>query len=323
METLVNVAMYVALREDFFIHPCQINCPISEFCAFPGADTILGIDEALRSETVDIGLGVLVSRPVDFPLVEACGEWTRASLSHKGIFAVCFGNIEFSVDFVNLVTGERGRIEVEDITLVGFYNNLAIFLTGEQPLREVYVNDVFKGNHKIVLRVIGNVESAHYYSDVSLLNETRILYFRTQAWTPYSYNVDTKEEKRILEGRSLLSFACLTGVDVGCRAVFHGDGCGESTYAINNDGSIETLMDTSPDGLLTVYVPSYSQLHNPHKGMRLYANNEFYIGETKGGRISNPFDYNGSYSIVRLYQDIFIVLDERVAKWVLVRIIVV
>eukprot|EP00766_Chilomastix_caulleryi_P005944 gnl/Chilomastix_caulleri/7706.p1 GENE.gnl/Chilomastix_caulleri/7706~~gnl/Chilomastix_caulleri/7706.p1 ORF type:complete len:88 (+),score=16.04 gnl/Chilomastix_caulleri/7706:37-300(+) len=71
----------------------------------------------------------------------------------------------------------------------------------------------------------------------------------------------------------------------------------------------------------------FSSLHhlhrkNPNKGMRLLDDGVFCVGSDEQDGLHECIGYMGCQSIVRLYQDIFLIHNGKTENWCLAKIIV-
>ena len=115
--------LYVASREDFFDTPYKIDCGVEKYCAFTGANMVLGIYEVYKKRLINVGEGIMISKPV---VVERGfkrkGGCFNASLSHWGILAIYLYNKKNIVQFTNLRNEEQVEVEVEADSSVAFYD---------------------------------------------------------------------------------------------------------------------------------------------------------------------------------------------------------
>ena len=105
-----------------------INTTVDNFIAFPFVEMALDIDGVLKQNFVDVGKEVKVSEPIKVEKGLMGGDWICASLSHQGILAVYVHNPSV-VQFTDLKTNRQVKIDVEDYSLVGFYDNMILLLT--------------------------------------------------------------------------------------------------------------------------------------------------------------------------------------------------
>ena len=106
------------------------------------------------------------------------------------------------------------------------------------------------------------------------------------------------------------------GIDCGVKAVFQ-DYNDEFTYALDWDNKTIPLHEAREGNLASLFVSSTHQ-KDPSKCVLRY--NDYLI---KGGNKINPQKpiwFEPSQSVVRVYRDIFLLLDMDTKKWVLSRI---
>lgn len=313
-----QVAIYITRHnKNFFVERAHINCPVSEFCACDGADKLFNVDAVLGRELVDIGEGILVSKPVKVErALRAGGDYVFASLSHNGILAIHSYREYYFVQFTNLNSDEQVELKVRSEILVGFYDDMAILLPFNDVIRETSVENVFKGydlyNFKTIVRL-----SVFPFTDVSLLNETRVLYFPARTRKLYSFNVDTREFKEVEINDHVLCCASFAGINLGVKAVFnsHND---KTTYILSNNNSVSKLGGENI-WIRSVF-PSCS-CPTDINSVALWFD-RFFIFKGKKVMFNSSFKTRSHNTIVRIYRDIFLFYDDNTDGWALVRIIV-
>ena len=314
----MEIVGYVASGEGFFETPCCIDCEIEEYCAFDNADRVLGVESVYEKRMIDIGEGIVISEPLVVEKgLRVEGEYFRASLSHQGILAIYSYDRKDIIQFTNLINGEQVEVKVEHWSNTAFYDNKVILLTGGKPLREARVEEVFNEQDTSVFKKIGDVDEVSSYADTSLLHSRRVLCYKSIQDIPYEFNVDTRENKRIEIEQKVLYFSSLMGINCGVKAVFK-DVDNRFTYILGWDNKV-TLLHEVKEGSLTSLFASSTDPSDLSRGVLKYSN---YL--IKGGnRIDprEPIHFEPCQSIIRIYRDIFLLLDDNIKKWVLSRII--
>ena len=310
------VALFAANRRGFFREEACVDCPVDCYCACDGADTLFDVGGALGQELVDVGEGVMMGVPLRVERELLIGSEVYASLSHKGVLVICVG--DDTLQFTDLNDGRQVEIEVEGDTRVGFYDEAALLLTSWKPLREAAVEDIFNDPVIGAFRKIEGTSHVLSYTDVSLLHQRRVVYYPTIEFSLFSFNVDTRENKRVDVGTGVLSVASFTGISCGTRAVFYSndDRC---TYALNEDHSVAKVGEKQYC-ILTGVLPSASRPSDIASAVLRYewslvrGRNEV---DAKG-----LVEFEGFYSVIRVYRDVFLAYDEGSESWVLTRIVV-
>eukprot|EP00766_Chilomastix_caulleryi_P002640 gnl/Chilomastix_caulleri/3645.p1 GENE.gnl/Chilomastix_caulleri/3645~~gnl/Chilomastix_caulleri/3645.p1 ORF type:complete len:136 (-),score=13.15 gnl/Chilomastix_caulleri/3645:40-447(-) len=100
---------------------------------------------------------------------------------------------------------------VEDETIVGFYDKKCIFITYNLPLREATLEALNMNPQVSSLKIINGTTKAHPSTDVSRLESTRILFYRTPLYIPYYFNVDTRENIKLVGSKAYV-FPSTTGI---------------------------------------------------------------------------------------------------------------
>ena len=200
------VALFIAGIEEFFREKACIDCPIDEYCACDDADMLFDVDAVMKQKLINVGEGVKMTQPIKVEKELITGDWICASLSHQGILAIYVDcNI---IQFTNLNTNKQVEMRVEDWSNVGFYDSMVLLLTDGKDLREATVEEVFNDPRIGTFREIEGTGYVSPWTDVSLLHETRVLYYR-YGGKLFSFNVDTKMNKRIDVGVNCLTIASL------------------------------------------------------------------------------------------------------------------
>ena len=101
------------------------NTEIGEFSAFPSVEEVFDIEDVMEKELIDVGQGVKMTEPLKVEKGLIAGGYV--SLSHQGILAICtYSNSKYIIQFTNLNTNIPFKIEVENTSIVGFYDNVAL-----------------------------------------------------------------------------------------------------------------------------------------------------------------------------------------------------
>lgn len=312
-----QIAQFVAGdREESSVEKACINCPVSKFCACENARELFDIDTVMEKRLVSVGGGIKVSEPVRVEKNLRSGEEIFISLSHKGILAIHSNNNGYAIQFTDLNTSRQIELRVEDHTHVGFYDDKMIILTWDRPLREAGVEDLFKECNIAQFRDIG-AYAVYSDADVSLLNETRVLYYRTTFLKLFSFNVDTRKNTMIDVGKGVWFCAFLTGIKCEAESLFQ---CGDrTTYILHKDNSVSTL-ERGPESVLRTLFPSGTSHASIKKAAIKYGCSLMYGG--KKVDFERPFKFESWYSVVRIYRDIFLLYDDITKDWVLSRIVI-
>ena len=235
------IALFVSGKEGFFRERACINCSIDNYCACDGADVLFDVDSAMRKELVDVGQGVRMTEPIKVDKGLLTGWGVHASLSHQGILAIGI-NYE-TVQFTDLNNDRQAEIKVEAFSLVGFYDDMAILLTGYKPLREVTVEEVFNNPTIETFKEIEGTNDVILWTDVSLLHVRRVLYYPRRDCKLFSFNVDTRINTKIDLGMKVSYIASFTGIYCAVRAVFKDPFSRSCTCILNSDNTITKVNE--------------------------------------------------------------------------------
>ena len=251
-----------------------------------------------------------------------------AALSPSGTLAVhMYDKNGFAIYFINLVNGDRTRIPIEDWTSMGFYDDKVVFVTIGKPIRECSLANIWMRFDGLELIDKGGPEDIMCDTDMSLINERRVFYYATTSGDMYRYNVDSGLHEHVPTGVQVSGICPTTGIDTGFEVLFTGEGEGWEDvhlYGINiNNGEVKKLFSTKADRVFSMVIPSSSQPFDISKAIMLSFNGRFYSGTHPEGVVFQaPLGYNRDMSLVRLYKDVFLMLDSVSHEWFLVRLAV-
>lgn len=309
------VALFVSGKRDFFKEKTCINCSVEEFCACEGADVLFDVEEVMRQRIINLGQGVKISEPIKVKRTLATRNYIYASLSHNGILAICAN--KKIIQFTDLNNDLQVEVGIECDTLVAFYDEMALLLTEGSPLREATVISVFENPRIAIFRIIEGTSDAYPFTDVSLLNERRELFYRTRDCKLFSFNVDTRENTEVDVGKWVLSIAFSTGINSGVKAVFwsNSDMC---TYALNNDNTLTKVDGRQYHTIIGIF-PLASNPNNITDAVFKYG-----CPLMKNGKkiaLKRLIGFDSLYSIVRVFRDVFLAYDKITKSWVVFRLI--
>lgn len=311
-----DVGPFNSGREGLFGEHTHINCSIAEFCACEGANNLFDIEEVMRQKHIDLGEGIMISEPLNVDRWLLTGGDIFASLSHQGILAICAYSGGNNIQFTNLYSSMQVEMDIEDNSLVGFYDNMALLLTEGRPLREGTVKSIFENPSIERFREIEGTNNVNPLTDVSLLHVRRILYYPTKDQKLFSFNADTRAITEINIGKNVVSIASFTGINCGVQTVFGSDDI--HTYTLNMNNIVTKVNDGRLCFLRTIF-PSASNANNitnaVFKHLCVLKKNDKDIDT------SNIIKFNGN-SVIRVYKDIFLTYEERTNSWVLFRLII-
>ena len=309
-----SIALFISGRKSFFREVACINCSVDEYCACDGADVLFDVDRVMRKGLVDVGQGVRITEPIKVEKGLLVGDNIYVSLSHDGILAICPNYSTIQLTDLNI--NKQVEMEVEDDSLVAFYDDIILLLTFRKPLREARVEEVFENPTIETFKKIEGTSDVKPYTDVSLLHDRRELYYYTVYRRLFSFNVDTRENTKINIGRRVGPIASLTGIDSGVKAVFYSfdDNC---IYALNNDNTVTKV--NGENGCLEALFPSASNPKNIKDALFKYNDNLVKNGNKLD--TSKLINFSG-HSVIRIYRDIFLTFDLSTNSWVILRIVV-
>ena len=291
-----------------------INTTVRKFTAFPFVDRAFNIERVMRKKLVNVGERVRISKPVKVERELVTGYNIYASLSHQGVLAIYDGrNI---VQFANVNNYRQAKINVESTSITGFYDNNMLLLTYGKPLREAIVEKVFGNPNIEMFKEIEGTGDVRPYTDVSLLQERRVLYYPTTNGKLFAFNVDTRTNTEINVGRNVWNIASLTGIDSGVKAVFRSDD--NCAYTLNMDDTV-TQVAKRQSGSLTTLLFSTSNPKSFKDAVFVYG--DYLVKDEKEMGTSRLITFHGD-SMVRVYRDIFLTCVKETRSWVLVRVVV-
>lgn len=328
MEKLV--ALFVSSRKGFFREKACINCSVNCFCACEGANILFDVDSVMKKRLTNIGKGMKVSGSIKVEKGLSTRGNISASLSHNAILGVCYYSGGYIIQFTDLNTNRKIEIKVKDNSLVAFYDNMVILLTTKKTLRETTVENVFKSPTIKIFEKIEEADNVATYTDVSLLNATRILYYPTVYRELFSFNVDTRHINKLFPGKKVDSIASFTGIDCGVKVIFQARMrtriIGSRTtgyhpahsYALNMDNTIKMVKKEQGGSLKTVF-PLTSKPKNIEDALFKFNDPHSSYLLSLGGKLLPKL--NNYYPIVRVYRDVFLAYNESIESWILVRIV--
>ena len=233
------ISLFVSNGKGFFKEQACINCSIDCYCACDGADVLFDIDGVMRKKLIDVGQGVKITEPIKVEKELLTGEFIYASLSHQGILGIYVNrNI---VQFTDLSDNKQVEIDVEGWTLPGFYDSSVLLLTSGEHLREATVKEVFDNPTIEIFEEIEETNKVVPFVDVSLLHTRRNLYYPTEDYKLFSFNVDTRINKEIEVGKNVWALTSFTGIDCRMKVVFQ-DWDDEYTYSLNTDDTVTKVI---------------------------------------------------------------------------------
>ena len=294
----------------------HINTSIENFRAFPLVEKIFHIE---RKDSKCLCDKITILSQVDAGLGLRKGNNMFVSLSHQGILAIFSKEGKNVVQFTDLNIAKQVEIEVENTSLVGFYDDKAIFLTLNKPLREAPVNDIFKNSDVSILKKVEGIEEVNPYTDVSLLNDTRLLYYTSRSRQLYFFDVDKRENKKIGDDKRIWSIASLTGINCGVEAVFHNFD-DHYLYVFHKDLHIFGISKEKQERSLTTVFPPNNAPGNFRMAIFKFCDN--LIKDNKKIKEGEGIKLENFYSIVRIYKDVFLMFNTSTKSWVICRIVV-
>ena len=135
----------------------------------------------------------------------------------------------------------------------------------------------------------------------------------------FSFNVDTKMNVEIDLGQKFGTIASLTGIDCEMKAAFkysrYNTG---SIYTLNMDNSVTKVNEKQYDYVTRIF-PSVINPKNITGAMFKYECN--IIKDRNRINTDDLIRFGCYYSVIRIYQDIFLVYDENTKSWVILRIV--
>lgn len=277
----------------------------------------------MKKELYNVGNGVRVSESLPIKNIFPQESVDYLSLSYNGILALCidvsYGISQvcrYVIQFTDLNNNRQLRVKLRDWSTIAFYDNMALLVSYDKPLREAVVESVFEKPTIDTFKVIEGTKDANPNTDVSLLHKKRILYYITKENKLFSFNVDTRENVEINVGRKVWSIGTLTGIDCGVKTVFHG--FGKATFSLNNDNTVTRVSERHQLNLSTIF-PSSSNPKNIKEAV-FHHGREIFKGKNK---VSTKHIIKFEWStVIRVYRDVFITYDLYTNEWGLFRFIV-
>ena len=170
--------------------------------------------------------------------------------------------------------------------------------------------------HISIFNEIEGTRSVFPRTDVSLLQERRVLYYFIVDGRLFVFNVDTRTNVELDVGGQIWNVASLTGIDSGVKAVFqNSDNC---IYTLNMDDTT-TQVGGRQDHTLMALLPSSSDPKSVRGDVIIY---EKYLAKVGKKVDTNHLIRFYGRSLVRVYRDIFLAYDGKTESWLLIRITV-
>lgn len=295
-----------------------INTAVDDFVAFPTVNMVFDIEGILKKKLVNVGKGVKISKPIEVEKKLIVGSDLYVSLSHRGVLAI-YSHDEYVIQFTDLNTNNQKEMKVENYSLAAFYDDKILLLTWDKPLRESTVKSVFSNPSISIFEEIEETNDISPYTDASIINVTRKLYYWTISDEKlFMFNVDTRENEEIPIDKNCYVVGSLTGINCGGEIVFynHKD---RYSYALKTDNSTERIGIRQNEWLVTVF-PSSSNPDDFENAVLKYSKRLIKDGKEISSR--QDIEFCGGCSIVRIYKDVFLAYDENMDSWVLTRILV-
>ena len=291
-----------------------INTTIDKFRAFKSVKTVFDIEKIMKKELADVGENVKMSESIKVEKQLLTGKDTFASLSHQGVLAICVnGN---TMQFTDLNNDRQAKIKVENYSLAGFYDGKVLLLTQWKPLREITVENVFENPRISSFKVINGIDDIRVWADVSVLHESRVLYYYTLNRSLFAFNVDTRTNTEINVGLKIYSIISFTGIDCGIKSLLLSKD-DECIYSLNMDNSV-TKLNERRDDIPIILFPLATDPSNIKNAMFMY--DKDFIRNKNKIDTSKLIKSDYCYSVIRVYRDIFLAYDKEIDAWVLIRI---
>lgn len=315
-----DVAQFLCSRKNFFKTARNSSVLEPDYYVCDGVDEWFDVSSVSLSSFQNIGYGIKMAEVADLGnRFRTEGQFFYVSISHKGVVAVYSFTDEKILELTDMNTFEKVELEVERRCLVGFYDDKLLAITYDYPLRECRVEDMFKNPDTSILKKVGKVDNVYTFADVTRLQDTRRLYYRTVDYIPCEYNVDTGRNIRLPIGKLVNSFCSTMGLDLGVRAIFQERGNGEFLYTLNQDYSVSCIFPYIKGTFATKIFPSKSNPKNLRFALKQYWDSFVWLDD-RDIRNNMPISLEPCIGMVRLYQDKFLAFNSRTQKWVVVRI---
>lgn len=314
----MEAILFIVSEPEFFAAPCNIDCEVDVYCAFPGADKVFDTEKVYEKKLTDIGGGIMISDPVivDKGLRDK-GAGSFVSLSHQGILSIYALNEIYTIQFTDLLNDRQVEMEVEHWSTPAFYDDNLILLTYRKPLRESSVEEIFKVANVSAFKDIGDVKKVVPSTDTTLLHSRRTLCYSSDDYISHEYNVDNKINKIIKMEYNVGQYSSLMGINCGIKVVFR-DNDEALTYTLSWDNEVTPLRQIWEPGDISAIFVSSSNPKDLSRAVIMYS--DYLVkGEVKI-EFTEPVKLQRCNSIVRIYRDIFLLYDLNVKKWVLSRI---
>lgn len=315
------ITLFISGREGFFVEEACTNCSVNEFRVCDNVDALFDIDGILRKKCVDVGMGIMISESLKVERDLIYGQ--NISLSHKGILSICSHWREeppnYVVQFTDLNTNKQAEVVVEKDSISAFYDDKVLMLTMSMHMQETNVEEVFNEKHTPIFKEVSEAEIPYPWTDTTLLHKTRVLYYWGSDKVFYKFNVDNRTNTKVDVGMEVWGIPSVTGIDCGVRVVFSDSGVG-SVYTLNLDNSVTEFYNEFLDSYLIATLPSESDPKNVGNAAFRYDN--YLLRNGKIIDIRHVVNLDFYCTIIRIYRDVFMVYDENVKGWALIRITV-
>ena len=319
MDEETELALSLIIKNKLIDKSC-INCNIESYNAFAGARREFNYNLLTKKELTKFGNDISISEPIRVDLkLRTEGDSFNATLSHTGILAIYSEKEGKILQLTNLLSRTQVMIPTDNETMAGFYDDKIILLCAAQPVKEALVKEVFLRPEMHVFTKIGKLNEVPCDADVSVLNSTRFLYYKSRRSNIYEYNVDTKVEKKLDVKNKVASFVSTLGINIGVRAVFkcHDD---NQIYGLNYDGTTTVIASGEHDSDVYNVFLSEQEASNRKRAAFLFGN--YLRVDDRRVEVHKPVWFMGNRSVVRLYRDVFLMFDRASRSWVVLRIVV-
>eukprot|EP00766_Chilomastix_caulleryi_P002488 gnl/Chilomastix_caulleri/3483.p1 GENE.gnl/Chilomastix_caulleri/3483~~gnl/Chilomastix_caulleri/3483.p1 ORF type:complete len:148 (-),score=14.88 gnl/Chilomastix_caulleri/3483:42-485(-) len=138
----------------------------------------------------------------------------------------------------------------------------------------------------------------------------------------FGYDVDTKVINMITLRKEVCRFASLTGINMGVKGVFRERWDNYYTYLLNGDNTTTILLRYNSRHLLNTLLPSSRNPRDLTRSIKVFGSGRYCLNEESHGGLNNVFGYQPFQSIIRSYHDVFLIYDNKVEEWFLMRITV-
>lgn len=305
----------------------KIHSNIQDFCSFPGCGMLNFVKEANDKTELNKLEHISVYEKVEFKEADT-SDIINLAISHNGIMAAYFGNYQDKICIYDIISDLSYTINgISNTTYIGFYDNNIVLCTNKEEPKYDDIDEICRNESLDSLKSFEDSKEITGFTNLSDIQVTRKMIYPTEEGI-YLYNLDEHSGNIIYSIKGCHSTLTASGININDIICFYLDDKHNLLY-LDNEYKSNTLLSDIKDGVsLEMYsilpsTTSENTLNNAiivtNKGLISASDNTGNV-EFKTG--DNTFTYQKGNSIIRLYNNIFLVSDAKTGSWCICKIIV-